>query len=78
MNSNGLPKFAKQVINEYRQTGDVIHVRMGHDDITDGTPLGFTQGDANAARVDRHAIIDHKASQALRRVGAALGIERTW
>ena len=56
----------------------MIHVRMGHYDITNCTPLGFTQGDADAARVDGHAIIDHKASQALRRVGAALGIERTW
>ena len=78
MNTNGLAKFAKQVINEYRQTGDVIHVRMGHDHITDRTPLGFIQGDANAAGVDGHAIVDHKAGQALRRVGAALGIERTW
>jgi len=56
----------------------MVHVRMGNNHVTDRTPLGFIQGDANAARVDGHAIIDHKASQALRRVGAALGIERTW
>jgi len=52
-------------------------VRVGNDNVTDRTPLGFIQGDANAAGVDGYAIIDHKASQALRRVGAALGIERT-
>ena len=56
----------------------MIHVRVSNDNVTDRTPLGFIQGDANAAGVDGHAIIDHKASQALRRVGAALGIERTW
>ena len=78
MNTNGLAKFAKQVINKYRQAGDVIHVRMGDDYIADRTPLGFTQGDADAAGIDGHAIVDHKAGQALRRVGAAAGIERTW
>jgi len=51
---------------------------MSNDYVTDRTPLGFIQGDANAARIDGYAIVDHKASQALRRTRAALRIERTW
>ena len=78
MNANRLAKLAKQVINKYRQAGDVIHVRMSDDHITDRTPLRFIQGDAYAARIDGHAIVDHKASQALRGIRVALRIERTW
>ena len=71
MNTNGLAEFTEQIVNKYWQAGDVVHVRMGHDHITDRTPLGFIQGDANAARVDGHAIIDHKAGKALRETSAA-------
>ena len=78
MNTNGLAKFAKQVINKYRQAGDVVHVRMSDDNVTNRPPLGFVQGDANAARIDGYAIVDHKAGQALRGIRAALRIKGTW
>ncbi len=51
---------------------------MRDNNITDCSPLGFIQRDANAARIDGHAIVDYKASQALRRIRAALRIERAW
>ena len=51
---------------------------MSDDHIADSLLLTFSQSDADAAGIDRDAIVDHKASEALRGIRAALGIERTW
>jgi len=56
----------------------MVHVRMRDDNVTDRPPLRLIQRNANAARIDGHAIVDHKASQALRGICVALRIERTW
>ena len=72
MNTNGLAKFAKKIINEYRQAGDVIHMRMGNNHIADGALLGITKRNANAAGIDSYAIVDDKAGQTLRGTGAAV------
>jgi hypothetical protein len=77
VDAHRLAQLSKQIIDEYRQARDVIHMRVRDDHIADSLLLRFSQGDANAAGIDRDAIIDHKASEALRGI-RALRIERTW
>jgi len=53
----------------------VIHVGVRHYDVADYVPLWVGKSDADAARIHRHAFVNEKASQPLRRISAAAGIE---
>ena len=78
MDANRLTQLPEYIIDEYWQAGDVIHVRMRDDDIADATLLRFVKRNADAAGIDRDAIIDHKACKALRETSATLRGERAW
>ena len=76
--AHGLAQLAKQIVYEDRQAGDVIHMRVGDDDVTHGPLLRVGKRNANTAGIDRHPIVDDEAGKALRGTGAALRVERTW
>ena len=76
MNAYGLFQFAKQIVDKDWQAGDVIHVRMRDDHVTDRAALIFTEGDTDAPGIDGDPVINQKASQTLRRAGTPAGIER--
>ena len=71
MNTNRFVKLAEEVINKDRETGDVIHVRMGNDHIAHAALLGVAERNPNTAGVDGDAVINHKAGKALRETDAA-------
>jgi hypothetical protein len=77
VNANWLFQFGKQIVNIDWQTGDVIHVRMGYDHVSHGASLRFAQGDSDAAGIDRYPVVNHKASETLRGIGASAVIEGT-
>jgi hypothetical protein len=66
-----------QIVDEYRQTGDMVHVRMSDDDVSDFVALLVVERDRDAAGVNRHAIVDQKTSQTLVQSGNTLVIKRT-
>src|ERR1043165_6886464 len=72
VNPDGLGQFTKKIVNENGQARDVIHVGVRDDNVANGLTLSFSQGEADAAGIDGHAIVDEKAGQALRRRGSAL------
>jgi hypothetical protein len=76
MNADWLFELAEKIVHKDRQTGDVIHVGMRDDDVADLAPLVIVQRNPDAARVDADAIVNQEAGQALRRIGAPVGIER--
>lgn len=71
MNANRFAKLAEQVVNKYRETGNVIHVRMGDNHIAHAALLRVAERNPNAAGVDGDAVINHKAGKALRQTNAA-------
>ena len=50
-------------------------MRVRNDHVTNRAALLIGEGDADASGVNRYAVIDEKARQALRRIRAAVGIE---
>src|SRR3954454_25179868 len=77
MNPNWLFELTKEIVNKDWQTGDVVHVRMRDNHVPHRLALGFRKSNPKTAGIDRDAVIDEKACQALRRSRAAAGIERT-
>jgi hypothetical protein len=77
MHANRLLQFGKQVINEDRQAGNVVHVWVRDNHITHGSALRVRRGDADTTGINSHSIVDQKAGQTLRRIRAAACIERT-
>ena len=75
MNANRLSQLAEEIVNKDWQACDMVHVRMSDNDVAHGLPLCFRQRKADAAGVDRHAIVDKEAGQALRRRRAAVGVK---
>ena len=75
MNANRLSQLAEKIVNKDWQACDMVHVRMSDNDVPHGLPLCFRQRKADAARVDRHAIVDQETGQALRRRRPAGGIK---
>ena len=69
-------KFAKEVVHEDGEAGDVIHVWMRDYDIAHAAPLRFSKGDSDTAGIDGYALVDEKAGQPLLKSSAPLGIER--
>ncbi len=53
-------------------------MRMGDNHITNRVTLRIGESNADTAGVHRHAIVNEKASQPLRRSSAAGGIKRAW
>ena len=72
MNANWFAQVAKKIVDKDWQAGDMIHVWVSDDDVAHRALLRFGERNANAARVNRYAIIDDEASKALRGAGAAL------
>ena len=77
MYPNGLLQFGKQVVNEDRQAGNVVHVWVRDNHIPHSSALSVSRRDADTAGIDRHTIVYEKAGQTLRRIRAAARIERT-
>lgn len=77
VNPDWLGQFTKKIINENWQARDVIHVGVRDDNVANGLTLSLSQGEADTAGIDSHAIVDEKAGQALRRRGSAGGVKRT-
>ena len=75
MNPNRRFKLAKEVIHKNWQAGDVIHMRMGDDNVAHAPPLGFSKRDSDAAAIDRYTIVDQKAGQSLLKSGTPFGVE---
>jgi hypothetical protein len=46
------------IVDEYRQGGDVVHVRVSDDDVFDEGPAVVGQSERNTARVNRYAVVD--------------------
>ena len=59
-------QLGKKIVDKYRQTCDVIHVRVSDDDVAHLATLSVSQGDRDAARIDRDPVIDEKTSETLR------------
>jgi hypothetical protein len=76
MNAYGLFQFAKQIVDKDWQARDVIHMRMRHDHVADRAALIFAESETYAPGINADAVIDQKASQALRGAGTPVGIER--
>ena len=76
MNPDGLFQFAKQIVDKDRQAGNVIHVGMRHDYVAHRAALCFVQRNAEAAGVNRDAVVNQEASQALRRISVPAVIKR--
>src|SRR6185369_15725547 len=58
VNANRLSELTKKIVDKYREARDVIHVRMGHDNVAYGATLLFGQSQSNAAGINRHAIVN--------------------
>src|SRR6185369_1310633 len=54
-----------KIVDEDWKTRDVVHVRMRHDDVSDGIALLAVQSNRDTAGVNRHAVVDDKTCQAL-------------
>jgi hypothetical protein len=78
MDANWFAQFTEQIINKYRQTRNMIHVRVSDNDVAHAALLRIAKRNANAARIDGDAVVDDKAGKTLRETRAAMGIERTW
>src|SRR3954464_13647206 len=76
VNADRLMKITEQVINEDRQAGDVIHVGMRDNHVANALLLYIAQRNSDRAGVNCDAVVDDKASKALRGTGAAVGVER--
>jgi hypothetical protein len=64
-----------KVIDKYRQTGDMVHVRMRDNDIADLVPLFLGERDCDATCVYCHAVVNQKTGKALLRSCMALTIK---
>ena len=78
MNSDRLAKLAEEIVHEYREARNVVHVRVSDDDVPNRPLLRFAESDSDATGINGHAVVDDKASQALSGGRAALRIERAW
>ena len=47
-----------EIVDEYRQTRDVVHVRMGDDDVFNFGSLLVSQSNGDAAGINCHAVVD--------------------
>jgi hypothetical protein len=76
VNADRLFQFAEKIVNKDGQTGNMIHMRVRDDYVADLTALGFVKRNADTAGINRDAIVNEEAGQALRRVSASTVIER--
>ena len=60
MEGDGSQRQPGHVFQEDRQRGDVVHVRMGQDDVADGGLLGRSLIKANGPGVKGDAAVDDK------------------
>ena len=71
MDANWLAQLTEQIINKYRQTRDMIHVRVSDDDVAHAALLRIAKRNTNAAGIDGDAIVDDEAGKTLRQTRAA-------
>ena len=71
MDANRLAQLAEQIVNKYRQTRNMIHVRVSDDDVAHAALLRIAKRNTDAAAIDGHAIVDNEAGKTLRGTGAA-------
>ena len=71
MDANWLAQLTEQIINKYRQTRNMIHVRVSDDDVAHAALLRIAKGNTNAAGIDGDAIVDDEAGKTLRETRAA-------
>jgi hypothetical protein len=64
-----------EIVNEDRQTGDVVHVRMRDDYVTYCVPLIRGESDGQATGVNCHAVVDKVTGQTLFKGRLAVTIE---
>src|SRR5439155_14770592 len=76
VDADRLFQLAEEFVNEYRQAGNMIHMRMRDDDIADGSALRFSRRNTNTTGVDGDAGVNNETRQPLRRINATMGIER--
>ena len=60
----GFSGFQK-IVDKNRQTGDVIHMRVGHDDVAHFLALFSSQRQRDAAGVNGNTLVYEKACQTL-------------
>ena len=78
MNANWFFEHAEKVVDEDRQTRNMIHVRVRDNDVTYDAALRIREGDGDTSGVNGHTVIDEETCQPLLRGRAAMIVERAW
>src|SRR5215212_7178485 len=58
VNAHWLFQSRIKIVDEYRETGDMVHVRMGDDDVSDFGSLLVAESNCDAAGINCHAVVD--------------------
>src|SRR5687767_1498822 len=65
VNDDGIAQHIERFGDVYRQRSGVVGVRVGHDDVTDASNFTRAKSEADAAAVNRDAIVNNEGGQTL-------------
>jgi hypothetical protein len=66
-----------EIVDEDREAGDVVHVRVRNDDVPDFGPLFVCKSNRDASGIDRNTVVDQKAGQTLFLRCVTVSVKRT-